>query len=228
MKNTVLLFITLLCAGGCTPAPFQETARGPLPAERPQLLIERQQTRTAGRFQLLNSIVFEYNWHAFSGLGYLDIDRSTGLFKVVCLTPMGVKLFELSGDRTTVTNRYTIPAFSRYGDITTVVGNDIRRIYFDVVPSADAQIRTCRHGVRFRQSSPEGTVEYVFSGPEGDLVEKNCYRENGLAWRASYYEYREENGKRLPAGILFLNYEHGYRLTVRQKELLRENDQAGN
>ncbi len=33
------------------------------------------------------------------------------------MNPMGVKLFELSGDRHSVTTRYSIADFSRYGDI---------------------------------------------------------------------------------------------------------------
>jgi hypothetical protein len=135
------------------------------------------------------------------------------------MNPLGVKLFELSGDRNIVTNHYTIAAFSRYDELTTAVGADIKRIYFDLIPSADARIWRRRYSVSFRQPSGGGTLEYVFAGAAGDLIEKNYYAEDGIAWRASYYEYREQNGKRWPRGIIFINYHYGYRLTIRQKEL---------
>jgi hypothetical protein len=214
----ILCLILLPLIAACSAVPFQETARVPLGPEGPRSLVERFQTGLPGSFQLLTSVVFEYNWRKFAAVGYLDINRRDGLFKVACLNPMGVKLFELSGDEKSVTNLYTIAAFNRYGDITTVVGNDIRRIYFDLVPSAEARIWKRKYSVSFRQPSGPGTMEYIFSGPQADLVEKNYYDDSGIAWRVSYYEYRDQNGKRFPQGIVLLNYQYHYRLTVRHKE----------
>jgi hypothetical protein len=219
MKSILSLIILVLVADGCTTAPFRETERVPLENESAQGLVLRYQANMPDSFQLLNSIVFEYNWRTFTGIGYLDIDRRNNVFSVACLNPMGVKLFELSGDRNSITNRYTIAALNRYGDITTVVGNDIRRIYFDLVPSTDARVSKGKYAVRFRQSAGAGFLEYVFAGSDGDLIEKNYYDDDGIVWRASYYEYRQQDGKRFPLGIVFLHYNYGYRLTVRQKEL---------
>jgi hypothetical protein len=219
MKRHSLVIIIGALLAGCSTVPFERPACVPLSSGQQGTIVERFQTALPESFQLLNSIVFEYNWRAFSGIGYLDIDRNNRVFKVVCLNPMGVKLFELSGDRNSVTNHYTIAAFSRYGDVTTAVGNDIRRIYFDLIPSPDARVWKRRYSVSFRQAHEEGTLEYVFAGTAGDLVEKNYYDDNGLAWQVLYREYREQAGKRYPQGIVFLHYNHGYRLTIRQKEL---------
>jgi hypothetical protein len=217
MKNPSFLIVFLLIAS-CSTVPFRETAYAPVGAENPQSLVQRFQASLPDKFQLLNTVVFEYNWRKFAAVGYLDIDRQAGAFKVACLNPMGVKLFELSGDRNSITDLYTIAAFSRYGDITTVVGNDIRRIYFDLVPSAHARIWKRTYSMSFRQPSGAGTLEYIFSGPQADLVEKNYYDNDGLSWRVSYYEYRDQNGKRFPQGIVLLNYHYHYRLTVRHRE----------
>jgi hypothetical protein len=221
--------VILLAALGCRPVPFREPVSTPFSGGAAQDLIGHYRQRLPLHFRLLNSIVFEYNWQAFSGIGYLEVDRRGGVFKVVCLNPMGVKLFELAGDQNQVTDLYTIAALNRFGNVTGAVGVDIRRMYLNATPSAEAKISwRSSHSVRLREESPEGTLEYVFAGPEGDLAEKNCYKENGLAWRASYHEYREENGKRFPGGILFLNYDQHYRLIVRQREFVRENNQTGN
>jgi Protein of unknown function (DUF3261) len=213
------LIILVLVANGCGTVPFRETERVALAGESPESLVLRFQDHMPDSFQLINSIVFEYNWRTFAGIGYLDIDRGHSVFSVACLNPMGVKLFELSGDRNTIANRYTIAALNRYGDITAVVGNDIRRIYFDLVPSAEARVSKGKYTVRFRQPAGEGRMEYVFAGAEADLIEKNYYDDDGIVWRASYHEYREQGGKRFPQGIVFRHYNYGYRLTVRQKEL---------
>ena len=219
MKRLLLSLILVLLANGCTTVPFRETERVPLSNESPQGLVLRFQEHMPGSFQLLNSIVFEYNWRTFAGIGYLGIDRRSNVFSVACLNPMGVKLFELSGDRDTVVTHYAIADFSRYGDVAAIVGSDIRRIYFDLLPSPEARIWKRKYTISFRQPHGPGLLEYVFSGLQGDLIEKNYYEDDGIVWRASYYEYQEDQGKRFPQGIIFQHYLYGYRLIVRQKEL---------
>ncbi|HUI45022.1 MAG TPA: hypothetical protein VL122_03375 [Nitrospirota bacterium] len=210
--------IILLLVAGCSAVPFQETARVPMAPEAPRGVVEHFQENMPDSFQLLNTVVFEYNWRKFVGIGFVEINRRDDLFKVVCLNPMGVKLFELAGNRDRIVPVYSIAAFSKYGDIASAVGADIRRIYFDLIPAADARVMRRKYSISFRQASGDGTLEYLFAGEHGDLVEKNYYDGSGLAWRVSYYEYREQNGKRLPQGIVLLNYQYGYRLIVRQKE----------
>ena len=222
MKRSLACVLIALLSG-CAVVPFPEPARVSLERENPQELVKRFQAALPDNFQLLNSVVFEYNWRTFPGIGSVSIRRSDHLFRVAGMSPLGVKLFELSGNQHSVTKHYAIASFEQYGDAATAVGNDIRRIYFDLIPATDARIWKRKYAIRFRHSSGPGMLEHIFGGERGDLIEKNYYGEDGIAWRASYYEYREQNGKRWPQGILFINYQYGYRLTVRQKELIIEN-----
>ncbi len=187
-------------------------------------VVERFHSNIPDSFELLNTVVFEYNGRKFTAIGTAQINSSDGVFKVAGMNPMGVKLFEISGDRRRVTLRYSIADFTRYGDIATAVGDDIRRIYFDLVPGPDATIWKRRYTLIFRQPSGPGFLEYVFAGTSGDLIEKRYYEEDGIVWKASYYEYHDQDGKRWPQGIVFIHYEHRYRLTVRQKELHLEHN----
>ncbi|HSQ77323.1 MAG TPA: hypothetical protein VLN91_00380, partial [Nitrospirota bacterium] len=133
-------------------------------------------------------------------------------------------LFALSGDQDSVTSQYSIAAFTKYGDIASAVGTDIRRIYFDLVPAPEAKIWKKKYKLIFRQGSGPGFLEYVFAGRDGDLIEKNYYENNGLVWRVSYYEYRDQDGKRWPQGVVFTHYDYRYRLTVRHKEFRFEHN----
>jgi outer membrane biogenesis lipoprotein LolB len=218
MKSIAVLCLLALLLGGCATVPFQKTELTPLAEEDPRNLVERFQARNADSFQLLTSVVFEYNWRKFSGLGYVDINARDRAFKVVCLNPLGVKLFEFSGDRNGVVTHYSIADFSKYGDVAAVVGNDIRRIYFDLVPSPEALVWKRKYRVSFRQAYDQGFLEYVFAGQKGDLIEKNYYDDSGIVWQVSYYEYYDQKGNRFPRGIVFQHYQYGYRLIVRHKE----------
>jgi hypothetical protein len=224
MRRLIILFILQIFIAGCSTVPFQETRLVTLESEDPWNMVEHFQKSVPASFQLLTSVVFEYNSRKFYGIGTVQVNRSSGVFRVAGMNPMGVKLFELSGDRQSVTSQYTIADFSRYGDIAAAVGNDIRRIYFDLVPGPEASIWKRRYKLIFRQPSGPGFLEYVFAGTGGDLIEKSYYDEGGIAWKTSYYEYHEQDGKRWPQGIVFIHYQYGYRLTIRQKEILVEHN----
>ncbi len=224
MIRLVLLLILQLFITGCSTVPFQETRLVSLESEDPWNMVERFQKSIPASFQLLTSVVFEYNSRKFYGIGTLQVNRPDGVFRVAGMNPMGVKLFELSGDQHGVTSQYTIADFSRFGDIAAAVGNDIRRIYFDLVPRPEASLWKRRYKLIFRQPSGPGFLEYVFAGTGGDLIEKNYYEESGIVWKSAYYEYQEQDGKRWPRGIVLIHYQYGYRLTVRQKEILVEHN----
>jgi hypothetical protein len=220
MKRLAVLLLGVALLAGCSVAPFRETPPVCMAAVDPQQLLAQYREALPERLQLLNSVVFAYRWRAFTGIGLLEIDRPAQTFRIVCLNPLGVKLFELSGDAQQTEAHFVMPPLlEQGGDFAGTVGEDIRRIYFDVVPAPAASIVRQRHAIVFRQPSGDGVLEYVFAGVAGDLAEKRFYdAADDLVWKVSYYEYREDHGKRSPQGIVLVNYRHGYRLTVRPKE----------
>lgn len=219
MRKALLSIMLFLFIAGCRTVPFQDTEYVPMEPGDPWSIVEHSKARTPDNFQLLTTVVFEYNSRAFSGIGTVKINRPDRIFRAAAMSPMGVKLFEFSGDQNSVTTHYVIADLSRYGDFAVAVGDDIRRIYIDLFPDPQAEVRRSRNKLIFRQSSGPGYVEYVFAGAGRDLVEKNYYDDDGIVWRASYYEYRDQDGMRWPKGIVFVHYLHGYRLIIRQKEL---------
>ena len=219
MLRLVTLLLGVALVSGCAHVPFQETQRVSFESVDPKSMVAQFKANSPENFQLLNSVVFEYSWQTFMGIGYVDINRHNSEFKIVCLNPLGVQLFELTGDRNTIVPHSVMPALMKYGDLPTAVGTDIRRIYFDLVPSDNARIVKGSYSIIFRQTYGSGVMEYKFAGKGRELVEKVYYEEDDIVWRISYYEYREQNGKHYPQGIIMINYKYGYQLTVRQKEL---------
>jgi hypothetical protein len=219
MRKLAILLLGLLLVTGCVRIPFQKTSAVPVEAVDPKWMVEQFKADSPEQFQLLNSVVFEYSWNTFMGIGYIDINRLNSQFKVVCLNPLGVQLFELSGDRDSIVTHNALPALLQYGDLPTAVGTDIRRVYFDLIPAETARVSKSATAVTFSQPSGSGVMQYEFAGNGLHLVEKVYLENDEIVWRISYYEYREMNGKQYPQGIIMTNYKYGYQLTVRQKEL---------
>jgi hypothetical protein len=214
-----IIFVFLFSLYGCAGIPFQKTSYVPMDSVDPQALVEGFRNSSPERFQIMNTIVFEHNWNKFSGIGYIYVDTGEKTFRVACINPMGVKLFELSGGKDGIDSHFVLEQFSREGNFAATVGEDIRRVYFDLTPSAGARIKKKKYQVIFREPAGKGVMEYVFAGAGGYLVEKNYYEENALNWGVSYYEYLQKEGKLYPRGIILNNYKYGYSLTVKLKEV---------
>jgi outer membrane biogenesis lipoprotein LolB len=220
MKRLIVLILGSIFVAGCASVPFRETPPVSMESTDPHGVLEHFKASIPERFQLFNTVVFDYYGQKFLAVGDIEINNTDRIFKVACMNPMGVKLFELSGDDHGITTQYAIEPLAKYGDIGTAIGNDIKLIYFDLVPSSDAQVWKRKYQFIFSQAADSGYTEYVFAGADGDLMEKRHYEKKARAWLVSYYEYREQNGKRYPLGIVFTNYKHGYQLTVRLKEFI--------
>ena len=191
----------------------------PLERSDPRAVVERFGNGNAEKYQLLNTIVFEYTWFTFAGIGYLDINTADRTYTVACMNHMGVKLFEVTGNRDGIISQSAIGPLADKGDIGRAVGDDIMRVYFDLVPSSQARVQQKKNRLIFRQPSDAGALEYLFAGEPTDLRTKTYYEDNRVVWRISYYDYLQQDGKRFPRGIVLQNYRHGYRLIVRQKEI---------
>jgi hypothetical protein len=212
---SVILLIT-----GCTSIPFEKTHYVPLDDTDPLTILERYENNLPEHYQLLNAMIMEYNWKKFSCLGLIDVNMREKTFAVACLNPMGLKLFELSGNSEGVNNYFVPDKFPHREAFANEVGEDIIRIYFDLVPSPSARTKRKKFEIIFRNQSGTGTIEHVFAGPDGYLIKKSYYEDNYLNWRVSYYEYEKRNGGIYPGGIIFNNYLYGYSLTLKLKEIL--------
>lgn len=219
VKQLISGFFTMIFIAGCSSIPFQETAHVSLESADPRAIMERFREGGPESFRLLTTVVFQYNWNKLSGIGYVDINTKEKTFTIVCINPMGVKLFELSGDKDSIISHFVLEELSKQGNFASAVGEDIKRIYFDLIPSIDAKIERGKYKFIFREPYRQGTMEYVFAGADGNMVEKNYYEDNILIWRVSYYEYQQKDGKIYPGGIILRNYKYGYSLTVRLKEI---------
>jgi hypothetical protein len=211
--------LSVLILSGCESVPFQKTPDFPLDSADPVVIRERFQRAIPEKVRLLNTIVFDYKWKKFSGIGFVEADSSEKTCSVVCMNQVGIKLFELSIDGETTDTRFALPEFTSRGNFSKAVGEDLRRVHFDLVPSAAAEVERTKLAVIFRQQEGKGTVEYVFSGPDRFLTEKTYFEDGNPVWKVSFYEYIEKDGKIYPGGTVLKNYLYDYRLIIKLKEI---------
>ncbi len=219
MRRIILLILIILSSVGCSTISLRKINYVALDGIDPQLVRQEFASVLPQKLQVINTIVFQYKWQSFSALGYTDVNRDKKIFAVSCLNPVGIKLFELSGDSNTVKPGYVLKELLKRGDLPRVVGEDIRRIYFDTVPLPEAKVEKQRYKIIFSRPHGAGLMKYVFAGSQKLLIEKSYYEKKHCLWRVFYNEYRLDHGKFYPSVILLKNYRFDYNLIIRLKEI---------
>jgi hypothetical protein len=217
--KTVILLAILLSGIGCSSIPFKKIDYVSLDNLDPQILRQDFGNILAQRMQVVNSIVFQYKFQRFSALGYTELNLADSTFAVSCMNPVGIKLFELTGNQDTISPGFVLKELLQRGDLPRAVGEDIRRIYFKMIPSPEAKIKKEKCKIIFNQAYGQGIMKYVFAGNRHLLTEKHYYEKNRNLWSVFYYEYSLNKGKLYPSGLILKNHRFGYNLVIRLKEV---------
>jgi len=218
LKLISLSFI-LLSLVGCRSIPFKNIDYVVLDDINPDTLRLEFESSLPQRLEVINSIVFEYKWQSFAALGYTKLDLKESSFEVSCMNPVGIKLFELTGNRNEIKPVFVLKELLQRGDLPRAVGEDIRRIYFDFCPAAGTKFKKQKYRITFSQPSGQGQMKYVFAGRNHWLIEKHYYEKNRKLWSVFYYDYLLEQGKLYPASLVLKHHRFGYNLTIRLKEV---------
>jgi len=203
----------LLTACSLHSQPSVET--GPVVAAMGETVANRCRATWPQRFSRLDHIVFSMGGRVRSFIGYTRIDRSNGDFSVAAVTPLGVKLFVLSGDRETVRLRYLSPALVQEKQVAEAIATDIRRIYFDGLPSPEDAVFLEEGTYRFVRREEKGTTLIRIDPQRAILLEK------GKRDGPQRYTVRYDGYSRAHAGkILFKNLTHRYSLSIHLKKIM--------
>ena len=170
-------------------------------------------------YRALHSLVFQYRFFSFTALGLAEIKPAAGEFSAVCMTPVGVKLVEVTASHGQVESRFVMEDFKKKGgDAGLAMGADIARISLDLLPSASATVRRTEKHLIFSQPSENGTLEFWFGGADARLLSKRWSDAKGKSgWEIGYYDYRQIDGAWFPHGIHLRNLKYNYSLTIRAK-----------
>lgn len=219
MRRLILLVPGLLLAG-CATVPFESEPRGTFQGLEPAAVTADFAQATGHRFELLESVVFSFFGNDFTGLGYLSINPNDQSYALSCMTPAGIKLFDLKGTGDHAEALFVPPPVEKHREqFAAAVGQDLRRIYFNCVPSSGAKVSQKNDRMIFTQKNESETVQYTFSGARRLLTEKRFSK----GWRTRslirYFDYKEFDGKLYPTGIILYNKAFHYRMVLRVKEV---------
>ncbi len=205
---------------GCYSVPFEQPEMVRLePDVDPAEAADKFENRLPNQFVAENTLIFRFFWQEIAALGYAKVDRQARTFDVMCLNHLGVQLFHISGDQEGNHLHYAIPEFKEQPNFANAVGEDIRQIFFDLTPGEDAEAKIRRNRIVFRESTATGEVEFVFAGPELNLIEKRVVEDSELERKIFFYEYMTEPEFTFPGGVILHNPRQRYRLIIKNRDI---------
>ena len=151
-------------------------------------------------------------------LGYADVDPATGNFAVVCVSPMGVKLFDVVRTNGQTNARIALPVSGNQEEAGKAIGEDISRLYFDLTPPPDAKVERKGDHLVFTSRHDRDWSEYEYDILTTRLVRKETCRD-GLWSTLTFEDYRRYPCGYCPAQIKLVNHKSRYILTIRTLDI---------
>lgn len=175
-------------------------------------------------FEARQSLVLEFRPHwwwptvRMTTLGFAKVEPQTGDFAVVCLSPMGVKLFDVARTAGELKARIALPVPGDPEEIGRVIGEDISRLYFDLTPPPGAEVGRKGASLVFRSRQGEAWQEYEYDRLTTRLVRKSVYAP-GRYSTVTYEDYQRTACGYYPITMRLVNRKNHYTLILRHLEI---------
>lgn len=203
----------LLLLTGCATVPFQPVELTPTAPRSAAELSAGLWSRSGSKLMLRHSALFEFQGMRVPVEAMLMLDPAAGEARLVGMTEMGVKLYDITilpdGSRA----NFVMPEFARYPGFADAVATSVRRIFLAPEPGPGDLVRVAPKSYLLTREDEGGTVSFTLGGADAQLLEKSFRGRDG-SWRVRYYQYQRSNGRLFPGGVVLEDDRAGYRLTL--------------
>ena len=209
----LLLAVLLFLFSACSTVPFPATrltTAGPKSAAE---LSASSWTAGAGSLLIRQSALFELQGMRIPITGVMKLDLTAKSARLVGMNDMGVKLYDISVDRTSSRTNFVVPDLGRYPGFTEAVAVSVRRIFLKPLPSPTDSLTLSSRSYLLTRQGTDGKLAFLFGGADAQLLEKTGENPAG-SWRVRYYQYQPQQGRLIPGGIVLDDDRAGYRLTL--------------
>lgn len=224
MRKPLLLAAAgcLLWLAGCAQVQEKPAVPGqPVAREDAEALAADFQSRLADKYEVVSSVVFQYNSFSISSIGLTAVDLASDRLSVAGISTVGITLFRVTAVKGEVTDSFIAPEISKYGDVAKVVIGSIHDVYFNLAPRETLVRERKDDGLHLQAPVRDGSrLEYVFSEQDRTLREKHLYRNGQRVWSIYYAEWLPDAAGHIhPRSIRLEHRQYQYHLLLNIKEV---------
>lgn len=218
VSGVSLIICLLLLMSGCI------SVRNPVPPEKSNALAVALEKRSPVRFQVVHSVVVSLKPHWYwptirqAALGCANVDRAGNSCSVVCLSPLGMKLFDITCTNGVTTGGMLIPVEGDRDVMLKAMGEAVSRAFLDVCPAPLAPAVDAGGEVIFSGRYGNADVEYTLAG-DGTLARKKYFERGVSVMTISYAGYQSTNGLIFPGRMTLEDPRRGYSIDFTVKSI---------
>lgn len=219
----LLLLLLLLASGtgsGCTTENFECNTLPILPSgDFPSGADFPEQK---GKWLLESSVLLEYGFRKITALCLLSIDFERGILESAAVTPSGITLYDIAGNRDAIPGRWEMMPGQPWSEdprrTASAILSDLAAIY------CHDRFESLREGKRTERTltllSEEGT-EYVFAGSPMRILRKKSAPGTENPWQVRYDRYIVSDHGLFPENPVLERPRAGYRISVKTHRIHR-------
>lgn len=213
----VWLLLILALASGC------RTIRPPNSGEA--ALVDRARRLQPSRWEADQTMVFEFKRHwwepsiRMTALGYAASDSTTGDYHLVCLSPLGLRMFEVSRVDGREQAFLPLPELQKNRFLVDSILRDTDRLINAGLPSRFVVTASSpdRVVIEYSDGGSNKTV-CAISAPDALVATRSFYEGYRPAVSMEYSDYRSAGGGVVPFRVKLINRLYGYRLNLTIRE----------
>lgn len=214
LSRLLIGILLLLLLTACATVPFKNTELIPTTPRSSSELSSALWNSGTAKLLIRQSALFELEGMKIPITGVMKLDLKAKVARLVGMNDMGVKLYDISVDRSSSRANFIIPNLASYPGFAEAVALSVRRIFLAPEPApSDILVRTSKSYLLTRENGTKGTINFTLGGAEAQLLEKT-FRGAEESWRVRYYQYQQNQGQFFPGGIVLDDDLARYRLTL--------------
>jgi len=224
LKKVISMFMPALLTGalltGCqTSSRFSEPPPYGVSDIEPAQVPARFVANAAHQFEDVYSLVFHYRWMALTAVGMAAVDTKSRSLAMTCMTPLGVKMFDVVCKNGILEKSFVMPALADKAEhLTSSAGEDMMHAYFDLMPPPTAVWSKTKRRLIFKAKDEKGVTEYRYAWEDGRLAEKIRIEKGDTLWCVEYRTYAQTPAGLIPTGLMIRNQQRGYCIEVTRCE----------
>jgi hypothetical protein len=211
--KTLLPIALLLLTTACARAPFAPMEAASMAPVSGQALVEKCWPDADGVYRVRQTALLEVGFREFAMDGVLILNLGQQSARLVGMSSMGIKFFDIEVIGDTVTPHYIFPELNKIPGLADRIGEAVKRLYLSPLPAPTDEM-AAGEAQQVLTRTVDGTrYRFVFGGKDRLLAEKSAAGKSEK-WTARYYDYTQSSDRWIPGGIFYRDSRGRYSLTL--------------
>lgn len=205
----------------CARVPFEPMETAPMLPVSKAALLEKSWPDTRAVYRIRQTALLKVGFRKIPMDSVLILNARQRTARLVAMSSMGIKFFDIETIGDTVTAHYIFPEFRKIENLPERIGEAVRRIFLSPLPGP-GDATGADEKVQWLTRTVDGTrYRFVFDG-KNRLLEMKSADGGAEKWTARYYDYERTGDEWIPMGITYRDTRGRYALTLWMERVERK------